>query len=115
MFRISAISSSSLVLLISFLIFGFEDINAQYFVDGSVYDEHQTPIPFAKVFVKNSPSQRTVADINGRYQISLPRGEYFLVFSSTGFETRESYLSINDKNLVKDIQIFPWENLNVLD
>ena len=54
---------------------------AQYFVNGVVYDETRAPIPFAKIFVKNAPNQRTVADIDGKYQISLARGEYFLVFS----------------------------------
>ena len=73
---------------------------AQYFVNGVVYDETLAPIPFAKIFVKNAPNQRTVADINGKYQISLARGEYFLVFSSTGFDTRESYVSINTKNIL---------------
>ena len=73
---------------------------AQYFVNGVVFDETYAPIPFAKVFVKNAPDQRTVADIDGKYQISLARGEYFLVFSSTGFDTRESYVSLNEKNII---------------
>ena len=107
MFQNISIQRSFLVLLLILFSFGFNGVKAQYFIDGSVYDEHKAPIPFARIFVKNSPSQRTVADINGRYQISLPRGEYFLVFSSMGFDTRESYLSINDKSLVKDIQLFP--------
>ena len=80
---------------------------AQYFVDGVVYDETYAPIPFAKIFVKNAPAQRTVADIDGKYQISLARGEYFLVFSSTGFDTREAYVSINETNIIKEIQLFP--------
>ena len=80
---------------------------AQYFVDGVVYDETYEPIPFAKIFVKNAPAQRTVADIDGKYQISLARGEYFLVFSSTGFDTREAYVSINETNIIKEIQLFP--------
>ena len=48
-----------------------------------------------------------MADIDGKYQISLARGEYFLVFSSTGFDTKESYVSINEKNIIKEIQLFP--------
>ena len=71
-------------------VFLSSQICAQYFVDGVVVDENRIPIPFAKIFIKNAPSQRTVADVNGNYQISAARGEYFLVFSATGFDTRVS-------------------------
>lgn len=107
------IKIKSATLLIS-LILCSTVAHSQYFVDGSIYDENNLPIPFATVFVKNSPGQRTVADINGAYQISLARGEYFLVFSSPGFETRESYMSINENAVVKDIQLFP-SNIQELD
>jgi hypothetical protein len=88
-------------------VFLSSQICAQYFVDGVVVDENRIPIPFAKIFIKNAPSQRTVADVNGKYQISAARGEYFLVFSATGFDTREAYVSINESNIVKNMQLFP--------
>ena len=34
-------------------------------------------------------------------------GEYFLVFSSTGFENRESYISISADDIIRKIQLFP--------
>ncbi len=81
--------------------------SGQNFVKGTVYDERNTPIPHARVFVKNNPDQRTVADVNGKYQLSLMPGEYFLIFSSTGFEDRESYVSVSNSDLIRDIQLFP--------
>ncbi|MDB3905645.1 DUF5686 and carboxypeptidase regulatory-like domain-containing protein, partial [Crocinitomicaceae bacterium] len=69
--------------------------------------ERNVPIPYAKVFVKNDPNQRTVSDINGNYQLSLMPGEYFLVFRSMGFEDRESYISISALDVMKKIQLFP--------
>ena len=95
-----------LILILIIFLFSFTG-NTQYFVDGIVYDEQQQPIPFAKIFIKNAPAQRTVADIDGKYQISMSRGEYFLVFSATGFDTREAYISVNEKNILKNIQLFP--------
>ena len=95
-----------LILILIIFLFSFTG-NTQYFVDGIVYDEQQQPIPFAKIFIKNAPAQRTVADIDGKYQISMARGEYFLVFSATGFDTREAYISVNEKNILKNIQLFP--------
>jgi hypothetical protein len=34
-------------------------------------------------------------------------GEYFLVFSATGFQDREAYVSINNIDIARDIQLFP--------
>jgi hypothetical protein len=52
----------------------------QQFVRGEVVDERNTPIPFAKVYVKNATDQRTVSDVNGKYELSMMPGEYFLIF-----------------------------------
>ena len=80
---------------------------AQQFAKGLVSDEKGSPIPNARIFIKNDASQRTVADLNGRYQLSLMPGEYFLVVTSPGFEDRETYISIGGIDIVKDIQLFP--------
>ena len=88
-------------------LFNAQNCLAQNFVKGTIFDERNVPIPHAKVFVKNDPTQRTVSDINGKYQLSLMPGEYFLVFSSMGFEDRESYISISALDVMKKIQLFP--------
>ena len=80
---------------------------SQNVVEGTIYDERNVPIPYAKVYVKNDPDQRTVSDVNGKYRISLMPDEYFLVFSSFGFDDRESYISISAKDIIRDIQLFP--------
>ncbi|MFM7683056.1 MAG: carboxypeptidase-like regulatory domain-containing protein, partial [Bacteroidota bacterium] len=80
---------------------------AQQFVRGTISDERNVAIPFAKVFVKNNTDQRTVSDEDGKYELSVMPGEYFLVFSAIGFQDREAYVSINNKDIVRDIQLFP--------
>jgi len=80
---------------------------AQQFASGLVFDERGSPIPNARIFIKNDASQRTIADLNGKYQLSLFPGEYFLVVSSPGFEDRETYISIGGIDVSKDIQLFP--------
>ena len=111
-------SSLLLGIFFSFFLFNSPSFIAQNLVEGIIFDERNVPIPHAKVFVKNDPGQRTVADINGKYQLSLMPGEYFLVFSSTGFDNRESYISINANDILKEIQLFPskiqdLESINV--
>ncbi len=79
----------------------------QQFVRGVITDEHNLPIPYAKVFVKNAAENRTVADINGKYEMGLMPGEYFLIFSATGFTDRETYLPLSNNDVVKNMQLFP--------
>jgi hypothetical protein len=92
--------------ILAFSIFNIT-LFAQQFVRGSISDERNVAIPFAKVFVKNNSEQRTVSDENGKYEISVMPGEYFLVFSAAGFQDREAYVSINNIDIARDIQLFP--------
>ena len=80
---------------------------AQQLLSGVVLDERNIPIPHAKVFVKNSADLRTLADVNGYYEFRLFPGEYFMVFSATGYDDRESYITINEVPVKRDIQLFP--------
>ena len=80
---------------------------AQSVLSGYVLDESKTPIPFAKIFIKNSADQRTLADVNGYYEIRVFPGEYFLVFSALGYEERESYIAVDEKNVQRNMQLFP--------
>lgn len=80
---------------------------AQNFVRGKIVDERKSPIPFAKIYVKNTADQRTVAAVDGSYELSLMPGEYFLVISALGYQDRETYISISSVDLQRDIQLFP--------
>lgn len=82
--------------------------NAQRLLTGVITDETNSPIPFARVFVKNDADLRVQADVNGVYEMRLFEGEYFLVFSSMGYQDRESYIVINSVDTTRrDIQLFP--------
>ncbi len=79
----------------------------QNLLNGTVSDERNVPIPFSKVYVKNSADLRTVTDVNGYFEMRLFTGEYFLVITANGYEDREMYISISDINVTRDIQLFP--------
>lgn len=81
--------------------------NAQLLLTGRITDERQAPIPFARVYVKNSADLRVQADIEGKYEMRLFEGEYFLVFSAPGYDDRESYVTVNTSDVVRNIQLFP--------
>ena len=91
-----------LFILLTFSFFSF----CQRFLKGNVVDEAGGSIPFAKVYVKNDPDQRTVADANGYFEMGLLPGEYYLVLEGIGYEKREFYLGIGDLDVSKEFQLF---------
>lgn len=90
-----------------FLLFSAFNGQAQRLLSGKITDEKNNPIPFARVYVKNTADLRVQADVNGVYEMRLFEGEYFLVFSAAGYEDRESYVVINPMDAQRDIQLFP--------
>lgn len=99
------------LLLLSILLICANSIWSQQLVSGTVTDEFDAPIPYAKIYAKNSPDLRTVANVDGYYEMRLNPAEYFLVFMATGFDSREAYLTVNNVPVIKNIQLFP----NALD
>ena len=68
---------------ISFKLFG------QYGIIGNVIDgDFNEPLPFANVLVKETANGVTT-DFDGKYNIELPPGNYSLIFSFVGYETKE--------------------------
>jgi len=95
------------LLLVFFLsIFTLSGI-AQRKLTGIVTDEYNLPIPFANVYVKNTPELRTQTDVNGAYTLQLYPGEYYMIFNTTGYDDREAYITIQLTDVQRDIQLFP--------
>jgi len=92
---------------------------AQQFVRGTISDERNVAIPFAKVFVKNSTEQRTVSDENGKYELSVMPGEYFLVFGKRGVNepgsTSEEFFSFNFGLVISPSSFDRWFRKRKLD
>ncbi len=92
--------------LLSFLLLGTWAYS-QRFLKGTILDEKDNPIPFAKLYVKNDPGQRTVTDALGYFEMGLMPGEYYLVVTALGYEDREFYLGMSDADILKNYKIFP--------
>lgn len=100
-------------LLLFCLLFG-QLANGQYVVQGVISDEQGLGIPYADVYVKNTPDLRTRADIEGKFLMRLEVGEYYLVFSASGFEDREHYLIVLEDDVTLNMQLFS-EKITLLD
>jgi hypothetical protein len=86
----------------------------QHTLSGVVSDEKKIPIPFAQVYVKNASDLRTLTDENGKFTLQLYEGEYFLIFNAPGYFERETYINIQNSDVVRDIQLFP-QSINELE
>ena len=106
---------SKLFPLLLLLLLSANDVNAQKKLSGNITDELGQPIPFAKVFVKNSAADRTIATIDGYYEMWLLPNEYFLVFTATGYDDREAYITISEEEIVKDMVLFPTKIKDIED
>lgn len=102
------------LLLVLLFLSGVNLIHAQRKISGLVTDENNIPIPFAQVYVKNNSELRTETDALGNYTLQLYEGEYFLVFRAVGYEEREAYVTIQNKETTRDIQLFE-EGMNAID
>lgn len=71
---------------------------AQSRVSGKVTDVSGEPLIGASVVVKEQPSVGTITDIDGMYELSVPSGGLTLVFSYTGYETKE--MAIGGQSMV---------------
>ncbi len=97
------------LMLLSSVLFGQQKLY------GIVTDEQGIGVPYAKVYVKNSSELRTVADAGGHYEMWLYQGEYFLVVRATGYDEKEAYVTISDKSIEKNVQIFPVQFQDIED
>lgn len=77
---------------------------AQFSISGKVMDQDKFLLPSAHVVIKGT-NQGTYTDVEGRYRLDVPKGNYILVFSFVGFKHQEKELKIIDKNIVLDIKM----------
>ena len=74
-------------------------IYSQFGITGTVIDgDFNEPLPFANVLVKETGDGVTT-DFDGKYTIELSSGNYTLIFSFVGYETKEiTNISVSDDN-----------------
>lgn len=78
------------VLLLAFLcsLFLMSTINAQVTINGSVFDNNNDPLVGSTVMVQGTTTG-TVADMNGKFSLTVPSVNSTIVISSLGFKTQE--------------------------
>ncbi|KPM32234.1 Outer membrane receptor protein [Croceitalea dokdonensis DOKDO 023] len=66
-------------------------------LNGKVMDQNKNPVPFATVYLENTPDN-TVTNNNGTFQLTgVEFGEYNLIVSLIGYKTRKIAIEVNQK------------------
>ena len=84
-----------LSLVLMMVLFAVGTILAQRSVSGTVIDDAGEPLIGANVLVKGT-SVGVATDLDGKYSVDVPAGSNALVFSYTGFETKEVELGASN-------------------
>lgn len=90
------------LLLITILFTTFCFAQSKSVIKGKITDKdmNNAPLAFANVSVKGSSNGVTTND-KGEYSISLPAGEYVMVFSFIGYETIEKIIDLKPNQTVE--------------
>jgi hypothetical protein len=79
-------------------------ISQTYKISGIIMDAKREPLPLASVEVKDIKlGQITKSD--GSYSFELERGQYDLIVTMVGYKTRVVNFTINNQDVVQDVQL----------
>lgn len=82
-------------ILLSFLFVGISAVAIAGGIRGNVKGDDGNPLAFASVFVKQT-SAGAATDLNGNFELSLPAGEYDVLFQYLGYETTQQHVSVTE-------------------
>ncbi len=75
-----------------------------FLLTGRITDEHNKPVAFASVYIKNS-TNGTTANENGYYRLKLNPDSYNVVYRFPGYKERTEKITINDQDVQLNIQL----------
>jgi hypothetical protein len=75
-------------------------------ITGTISDTEGKAIPFANIYIKELATG-TTSNIDGQYQLVLPKGEWELEYRYLGFKTKEVKVSMLDKDLEMNVALAP--------
>ncbi|MCI5081200.1 MAG: DUF5686 and carboxypeptidase regulatory-like domain-containing protein [Saprospiraceae bacterium] len=89
--------------LLFFCLMGFYgQINSQ--ITGLITDQKGEPLPFATVYEKGT-SKGTTSNVEGRYELNLPKGKHEIVFQFVGYEQQVRNINYDGKRLELDVKL----------
>jgi hypothetical protein len=87
----------------------------QIIISGKIMDEHNAPVPFASVYIKNT-TKGTSANIDGEYSLQIGAGTYDIVYRAVGYsqETRKLIITGNQVvNIVLKTEAYQLQGVRI--
>ena len=87
----------------SLFILSFSSLSAQqnFTISGYLNDDATgETLPFANVYLKADPTQGTTTNVYGFYSLTLPEGQYVLVYSYLGYGSKEVAIEMSQDRRV---------------
>ena len=76
---------------------------AQWRVEGTVVDElSKKPLEGVKVHV-NASAWQVTTNGKGKYALSLPEGEYLIIYSLNGYTRQEQLVSVGGEKITQEL------------
>ncbi len=94
-------SAKLLFFLAWVIVASYSSVSAQRVI-GFVYDENNVPLPFVNIYVKHTDIG-TTSDEKGRYFLKLEDGDYDIIFSTIGYDTKVLPVVVKQGENVKNI------------
>jgi len=99
------------ILSILLLILTTSSFSQNYTISGSLRDgETGEDLVGARILVKDQPGIGVVTNVFGFYSLTLPKGNYTLIYQSISFSTVEFKVTL-DKNIEKSLELKPESSL----
>jgi len=92
------------LILLSLVGISLFSMGQNYKVSGLVTD-YSVGEPLVGVNVIYGPGKGTVTDIDGIFNLNLPKGEYDLEFSYIGFVKQTKHITISNKNIFLNVEL----------
>ena len=87
--------------IIILIFLGFSNLNGQS-ISGRVTNEKNEAIPYANIYIKTL-ERGTTTDGNGYYFLTVQPGEYEIIYSSVGYQTKIVLVKLENKEVVQNI------------
>src|ERR1700726_5012561 len=71
----------------------------QVTISGKITDEHNKPVPFASVYIKNT-TKGTSANSEGEYILQLKPGTYEVQYKAVGFKQESRKLDVTTNQVI---------------
>ena len=95
------------ILTLVFLLSGLALFSQDYTISGSLRDgESGEDLIGARILVKEQPGVGAITNVYGFYSLTLPKGNYTIVYQSISFSIQEFDIVL-DQNITKNLELAP--------